>query len=80
MIILLHLLNDNRDRVSVFYWSSECDVLLPVVCKYEPYTYTYKLGCSGDNEQIFNNNKKKYCKVLATKNRQRRLINSKLDR
>ena len=38
MIILLHLLSDNQDRVAFFYWSSECDVLLPVVYKYEPYT------------------------------------------
>jgi hypothetical protein len=28
MIIVLHLLNDNRDRVTGFYWSSECDVSL----------------------------------------------------
>jgi hypothetical protein len=26
MIIVLHLLNDNWDRVTGFYWSSECDV------------------------------------------------------
>jgi hypothetical protein len=25
MIIVLHLLNDNRDGVTGFYWSSECD-------------------------------------------------------
>jgi hypothetical protein len=28
MIIVLHLLNDNRDRVTGFYWSSECDISL----------------------------------------------------
>ena len=28
MIIVLHLLNNNRDRVTGFYWSSECDVSL----------------------------------------------------
>ena len=38
MIILLHLLNDNRDHEMFFYWSSKCDVLLPVIYKYEPYT------------------------------------------
>ena len=26
----LNLLNDNRDRVTGFYWSSECDVSLLV--------------------------------------------------
>jgi hypothetical protein len=26
MIILLRLLSDNRDRITVFYWSSECVV------------------------------------------------------
>ena len=25
-------------RITFFYWSSECDVLIPVVHKYEPYT------------------------------------------
>ena len=38
MIILLHLLINNRNHVMVFYWSSKCDVLLPVVYKYKPYT------------------------------------------
>jgi len=28
MIIVLHLLNDNWDRVKGFYWSFECDVSL----------------------------------------------------
>jgi hypothetical protein len=26
----MHLLNDNRDRVTGFYWSSKCDVSLLV--------------------------------------------------
>jgi hypothetical protein len=30
MIIVLHLLNDNQDRVTGFYCSSECDVSLLV--------------------------------------------------
>jgi hypothetical protein len=34
MIILLHLLNDNRDCTTGFYWSSEYDVLFPVIYKW----------------------------------------------
>jgi hypothetical protein len=30
MIIVLHLLSDNRNRVTGFYWSFECDVSLLV--------------------------------------------------
>jgi hypothetical protein len=30
MIILLHLLNENRDHVTGFYWCFECDVSLLV--------------------------------------------------
>ena len=41
--------------------------------------WTYKSGCSRDNGQTFNNDLKKYCKALATKNRQRRLINAKFE-
>ena len=75
MIILLHLLNDNQDHVTVFNRSSECDVLFPspVVYKYEPYTQCLT------SLKIHNNNKKD-CQALAKKNRPRRLINAKLER
>ena len=39
MIIVLHLLNDNRDRVTGFYWSSESDVSLLVVHTFHKQTW-----------------------------------------
>ena len=79
MIILLHLLNDNRDCTIGFYWSSEYDVLFPVI---------YKWGLTSLNIQIgFQSWQwtylliiKKDSKTLATNNCPRRLINGNLER
>jgi len=84
MIIVLHLLNDNRDRATGFYWSSECDVSLLVYMWLFINTHglasvniKYKSGCSRYNGQIFNN-KKDWEWVLATMNITRKLTNAKL--
>ena len=82
MIILLQLLKDNRDRITVF-------IGVPNVMFFcQSYTnmnhthsvqhpWTYISGFSRDNRHIFNNNNKD-CKALATKNYLRSLINPKL--
>ena len=83
----MHLLSDNRDRATGFYWSSKCDVYLLVymwlfVNKHglASVNILYKSGCSRHNGQIFNNNdkKKRLGKVLVTINITRKLANAKL--